>query len=177
MNKLADEELMLMYQNGNALAFQIIYERHSSKIFGYLKKRIRQEEKVTEIFQDVFLKIHKSKHLYTKSLPLLPWLFTITRTSLLDYLKKDSQKHFIDTYDFEQIIDSTQASPESSPDSLLILKKLPPVQGSAIQLRYVDDKTFEEIAEILKTTPVNVRQIISRGLKRLKDLLSEGSPS
>jgi len=54
------------------------------------------------------------------------------------------------------------------------LAELPSAQRIAVQMRYVDVSTFEEIAAVLKTSPVNARQLISRGLKRLKELVIEG---
>ena len=86
-----DEELMVLYQNGSEAAFQILYDRHSSKIFGFISSRISNKETANEIFQDVFIKIHKSKQLYNKSLPLLPWIFTITRNAVFDYAKRGSK--------------------------------------------------------------------------------------
>lgn len=175
---MTDEQLMEMYQNGSEKAFSILYDRHSSKIFGFLKKRVQKEEKVTDIYQEVFVKIHKSKHLYNKSFPLLPWIFTITRTVMLDELKKDKNNNLAIDID----LDSLQASPAEfnlvSDNKILgeaaaSVQRLPEAQKLAIQMRYVDDKTFEEIALSLQTTPVNVRQLISRGVKRLKELLGE----
>ena len=57
--------------------------------------------------------------------------------------------------------------------AVLLIQKLPDSQKVALQMRYVDDKTFEEISEKLNTSSENVRQIISRGIKRLKDLISK----
>ena len=84
-----DEQLMKLYQNGEDSAFRVLYERHSSKVYGFLSKRIRDKEKVAEIYQDVFIKLHKSKDLYKSSLPLLPWMFTVTRSVMLDELRKN----------------------------------------------------------------------------------------
>ena len=176
MNELSDEELMAMYQNGSAAAFQILYESHSSKVYQYLKKRVRREEKVAEIFQNSFLKIHRSKHLYNRTLPLLPWLFTVTRTVLLDELKKDKNFKYNDNFDIDtapaKVIQDTDQLAEVSQ----FIKALPEIQRKAVELRYVDEKSFAEMAEILKTTPVNARQILSRGVKRLKQLITERDP-
>lgn len=175
---MTDEQLMEMYQNGSEKAFSILYDRHSSKIFGFLKKRVQKEEKVTDIYQEVFVKIHKSKHLYNKSFPLLPWIFTITRTVMLDELKKDKNINLAIDID----LDSLPSSPtdfslvndnKTLGEAAASVQRLPEAQKLAIQMRYVDDKTFEEIALSLQTTPVNVRQLISRGVKRLKELLGE----
>lgn len=177
MNELTDEELMAMYQNGNETAFLVLYERHASKIFSFLKKRLKKDEVVTDVYQEVFVKIHRAKHLYNKSFPVLPWLFTITKTTMLDELKKGKNFKYTDNVDFDQLptLDAVTASPPS--DLNVFIQKLPESQKTAVQMRYIDEKTFDEIAVSLKTSSSNVRQILSRGIKRLKELMSEGGPS
>lgn len=177
LNDLSDEELMVLYQNGTEMAFRILYERHSSKIFGFLKKRVKKEEKVAEIYQEVFIKIHRSKHLYNKTLPLLPWLFTVTRSVMLDEFKKDKNFKYADNFDLEKLPAAAVSFSDRQRDVNTLIQNLPENQKIAVQMRYMDDKTFEEIAQTLKTTPVNVRQILGRGLKHLKDLIGEGGQS
>ncbi len=176
LNDLTDETLMTMYQNGNEHAFRKLYGRHSSKIYSFLKKRVQTEEQVQEIYQDVFIKIHSSKHLYNKTLPLLPWLFTITRSVMIDFFRKNKNtRKIMDTFDLNSLPAPTEDVLAGS--TQLLTDQLPPSQRIAVQMRYIDDSTFEEIAERLKTTPTNVRQIISRGIKRLKQFIEDKEPS
>ena len=176
LENLTDEELMLLYQNGTKNAFQILYSRHSSKVYGFLKSRIRQAEKVTDIYQEVFIKIHRSKHLYNKSLPVLPWIFTITKSVMIDELRKENKSKLVVDFDLEKI-PAVQSQSTYIGEAAEMIQNLPESQKVALQLRYLDDKTFEEIAESLKTSPTNVRQIVSRGIKRLKELMAQGGQS
>lgn len=172
-----DEELMVLYQNGSEAAFQILYDRHSSKIFGFVLARIRNLESAHEIFQDVFIKIHKSKHLYNKSLPVLPWIFTITRNTVFDYSRRGSR---VETSTPVEKIDERAAMEDQNELGLDLqpsLLKLPLQQKLAVEMRYYDEKTFEEIAETLNTSPVNIRKLVSRGVKRLKEIIKEGEKS
>ncbi len=174
---LADEQLMKLYQSGNQEAFNTLYERHSPKVYGFLKSRINNSEKVAEVYQEVFFKIHKSKHLYKDSLALLPWIFTITRTVMIDELRKNKELQLVDDYDLEKIPDVHEKDIPQMDHALETLARLPTQQQTAIEMRYVNDKTFEQIAQILEVSPSNARQIISRGIKRLRELVSEGDKS
>ncbi len=169
----SDEQLMKLYQNGDESAFQVLYHRHSAKIYGFLSKRLGNKEKVAEVYQEVFIKIHKSKSLYKEDLPLLPWIFTITKTVMLDDLRKDKK---IQTVELEDL-PAPASENDSGPDVLKHLNKLPEVQKQALEMRYVSDSTFEQIAETLNLKPTNVRQVISRGLKKLRELVKEGEDS
>ncbi len=173
LSGLSDEELMARYQLGSEQAFSVLYDRHSPKVYAFIKKRVLNQERAAEVFQEVFVKLHRSKHLYNTTLPYLPWLFSVTRTVVLDSVK--SQKK-ISAEVLEADFDHYEG--EKNENQVLDLSPhlavLPPVQREVIELRYVNEKTFEEIASILETSPVNARQLLSRGIKRLKELVFEG---
>lgn len=176
LDRKTDEELMALYQNGNELAFKELYRRHSSKVYGYVTAKIRQQEKANDIFQNVFVKVHRSKHLYNQSLPFLPWLFTITKNAIVDEVRSSKYEQF--QSEFEDKIPAAVHRPafdmkELSPH----LKNLSTTQQKAIELRYFDEKTFDEIAVVLQTSSSNVRQLISRGLERIRSLLKDGEKS
>lgn len=169
-----DEELMVLYQNGSEAAFQILYDRHSAKIFGFILSRIQNKEITNEIFQEVYFKIHRSKHLYNKSLPMLPWIFTITRNAVFDYSRRKSKA---ETATPIEEIDERAAMEDQNELGLDLrpsLLKLPAQQKLAVEMRYYDEKTFEEIAQTLNTSPMNIRKLVSRGIKRLKEIIKEG---
>lgn len=171
LDKETDEELMLLYQNGSEEAFRTLYSRHSSKIFGFIKSRMKNQQEAQELFQEVFVKIHRSKHLYNSSFPLLPWIFTVTKNLIIDRARVVKVNSVV-AYDLDTI-----AVPESTvadmPNLLPALNELSLIQRKAIELRYLNDQTFEEISKVLKTSPLNVRKIVSRGVKQLRSLMQE----
>lgn len=166
---LSDEELMVLYQQGRMDAFNLLYERHSARVYGYLRKKIRNSAEVSDVFQAVFMKVHRSRGLYNSEFPFLPWLFTVARTVLLDAARKDGkQGHVIAMGDeFE-----AEATTLTEPIDVAVhgLETLPLQQRQAIDLRYREDQSFEEIAQTLNTSPANVRQLISRGIRQLRKL-------
>lgn len=174
LTELSDEELMSRYQLGSEEAFAVLYERHAGKVFSFVRRRFQKQERAAEVFQEIFVKMHKSKHLYNKTLPYLPWLFSVSRSVVFDGLRADERRgDEVVTRDLEAI--PIEASHSADLPSLEAqLAELPSAQRIAVQMRYVDESTFEEIAAVLKTSPVNARQLISRGLKRLKELVIEG---
>lgn len=168
-NDQTDEELMALYQEGSEEAFKALFARHSGKIFGYLKNKLASQQDAADLFQEVFVKIHKSKHLYNKSLPVLPWIFSVTRSVLLDGFRKNNRRQEVFNVDFDAIASANEQEGMASVTPLL--RELSANQQVALQMRFVEEKTFEEIAQRLKTSRVNVRQIISRGVKHLKELV------
>jgi len=175
-NDQSDEELMVLYQSGNYLAFERLYERHSGRVFHYLKVKVNHGGHAQDLLQEVFLKVHRSRGRYVPEYPFLPWIFTIARNTVVDFLKSSQRRESVGTT--SEAIDSVSEpifTVETMEHDLVhALGNLPPAQKRAIELRYLSDWSFEKIAEEMQTTPTNSRQIISRGIKKIRSLLDGG---
>jgi len=168
-----DEQLMQLYQNGDGNAFNELFQRHSGKVYGFLLKRTRRPETASDLSQEVFIKLHKSKNLYNSSLPALPWVFSITNSVLLDFYKKRSESLSEDG-EIEHLAESlnTIEPIPTEADVETYLDRLPEPQRQAIKMRYIDEQSFESISSALGTSPDNARKIVSRGIKNLKSFFN-----
>ncbi len=170
---MSGKELMIHYQRGDVEAFNCLYDKYKSMIYGYLHKRVYERNEVDDIFQNVFLRLHQSRLRYKSDFPFEPWLFTVQRNSLIDYYRK-KKKDYADVPldDLKVTPTALQVEDKHNLDGLLPtgadLKKN---QRQAIELRYGEDFSFEEIADTLGTTSSNARQMVSRALKRLRKFI------
>jgi len=168
---LSDEELMKLYLSGETSAFEELYRRHASKVYATLSRKIDRKQVVDELHQAVFLKFHQSRHRFDYKHPVLQWLFVITRTTLIDYYRKQGRQ-VKETDDVlpEQI--AAQAS-ESEPisETLAAIDALSPEQKQAIEWKYLNDLSYEEISHRLKRSQMSVRQLVSRALKHMRTSL------
>lgn len=165
-SEMPDEELMTLYQSGDTAAFEVLYGRHSGRVLAYLQKRTDPQAAV-ELVQDIFLKLHKRRHRYSAQYPFLPWLFAITRNALVDSFRLKESRIREESVEY---LDPVGAITETPWIKGLqgALQALPDRERRAIELRYQSDWTFEQIAAEMKTSSVNVRQIISRGIRKLR---------
>jgi len=135
--KLSDEELMSLYITGDFAAFEILYKRHSGRVFDYLKKKVSAETP-QDLLQEIFAKLHKSRAKYNPQYPFLPWLFTISRNSLMDFYKLAETK-------LAKVSSSSDALLQNLPavavnavgdvDLAQLLVSLPPNQKRATRIR------------------------------------------
>ncbi|MCE3009154.1 MAG: sigma-70 family RNA polymerase sigma factor [Proteobacteria bacterium] len=166
----SDEKLMESYQMGSEAAFDILFQRHSGRVFGFLARRVTLKNAAEDLLQEVFFKLHRSKHLYNSTLPFSPWLFSVTRSVLLDFAKKKNLEDPSDIQYFDKI--ASEISPEENDGRLnKALEVLPLAQRQVVSQRVYDEQTFEEIATRLSTSPDNARQLFSRGVKKLREAL------
>jgi RNA polymerase sigma-70 factor (ECF subfamily) len=170
-----DEELMVAYQAGHEEAFQVLYARHSANVYGFLSSKLHDRVLADDAFQATFLKLHQSRAKYDPALPFAPWMFTVCRSAMLDTLrarKRNTRLEDLNPVAVENAVAVTPAAATPLPD----LKALPEIQRQAVELRYVHDLSFDDIAARLETTSANSRQLVSRAVKKLRKIMqgSEG---
>lgn len=166
-----DEKLMELYQIGSDLAFDEIYRRYAGRIYSFFYKKVANKAGSQDLTQETFLKLHRSKSLYSKSLPFSPWLFSISRSVFLDFLKKGTKEDSRSPEEIlkiaDQGVDSMCVSKET-PVDMNLLNILPATHEKVVSMRIIDEATFDEIASKLNTTPDNARQIFSRAIRKLR---------
>ena len=69
LTHLSDEQLFQRYTDGDEHGFQLLMERYEPRIQGFLRKRLSDEERVEDLTQDTFLRIHRARSRNETSLP------------------------------------------------------------------------------------------------------------
>lgn len=166
--KREDEVLMAQYAAGDEGAFREIYGRYRARAYGFISKRVSQPSVVDELFQLTFLKLHHSRARYEPGRRFSAWFFTICRNVVVDHYRARGRSLEMATLN-EETATATNESTGEVPGELL--KSLPPKQREAIRLRYREELEFAQIARELGTSQSNVRQLISRGVRKIRELV------
>jgi len=171
-----DEQLMVQYAAGDERAFEELYRRYRGRAYGYLSSRVRNPRVADELFQKVFLKLHRSRERYEPQHLFSTWFFTVCRNVVIDELRRLGRTPGETPIEEEHLISESPSMDSSSrPIPAAVLSQLPEKQGEAVRLRYEEELGFEEIATKLNTTSENVRQLVSRGVRRLRTLFGNGN--
>ncbi len=161
---------MEAYQQGQDAAFAELYRRHSGKVYGYLVNRLRDRAFAEDVFQKAFLKLHRTRDRYDSAFPFVPWLFTVCKSVMIDSLRErqgireESNDVALENAVAQDVSTQSASQEWDGPD----LSRLPAAQRQAVEMRYQQELSFEQISKRLETLPANVRQLISRALKRLR---------
>ena len=171
LQELTDEELMVLYQQGQEDAFNLLYQRYADRVYGYLRQRMRDPQAANDVFQAALMKLHRSTGQFNSTFAFAPWLFAVVRTALL-YWQKDTRNKVVQVEFQEEafVAPPTSLVAEIGKEDLV---SLPEAQRTAIELRYFNDLSFDEIAAKLDKTPENVRKLVSRGIQHLKSLFNK----
>lgn len=164
--ELSDEELMNLYCRGDRMAYETLYLRHKARIWSYFYKRLAFNQSVAEeLFQEAFLRLHKSRRRYRLDQPFLPWFFTICRNLLIDHYRK--KKEITVAVELTELTQAPEIKEVSIDESYL--HTLTERERELLKLRFEEDLDYKEVALALNITPTNARKIGERALKKIRN--------
>lgn len=163
-------------------AFAELITRYEKKLAGYIRKRSHAtEDDIKDILQNVFLKIYKNMYDFDTSLSFSSWVYRICHNEMIDWYRREKVRSTLsldnDEGLVERIIEEEGMLEKISKDEQKtylqrVISELPEIYKDIIQLRYFEEKSYEEIADILMIPPGTVATHLSRGRKKLKELLN-----
>ncbi len=172
LDAMTDYELVSLYENGNDSAFDAILRRHQDYVYSYVLFLVHQRDIADDIFQETFMRaiVAIRNHNYKTTGKFSAWLIRIAHNLIIDNLRDSQSNQMLATQDFSQdILNSTRYSETSHEGQLLLeqdretlhrlLSYLPEPQADVVILRFFEDKSFKEIAEM---TGVSINTALGR---------------
>ena len=176
------QKLGQQFSNGDAAAFDQIFDLFADKLFRYISLKIKTDD-AEDILELTLLKAWENRDKYdsTKS-NIQTWLFTIARNTIIDHYR--SYKEIISEEEGEINNIASEDSPVKKAEQKLTqiaiekaLSELSEIQREVITLRYMEDLSFKEIAQILNKNEGTIRVIQLRALSKLKSIMKKQSNS
>lgn len=171
MTAKSDQDLLLSLNDGDGSASPALdhfFKRHSNKVYNYGLKRGLNGEQAQDLVQIVFMQIYRKRAQYNPKYAALAWLYVIARSELKDYKSREFKE-------FIEFDDSLSQSPEPPPnlernqEVLHYMSDLGEKERQIVEDRYLNEMEYEEIAQKLQESESNIRQIVSRSLRFLRN--------
>lgn len=155
---LSDKDLIKNYLAGDNSSFEILLNRHKSRVYAFIMSKIKNRDISEDIFQDTFIKVINSlkKGKYNEEGKFLPWIMRISHNLVIDHFRKESKIKSVRPNDqfniFDIIKDDSLSQDEQMirkrihSDLNLLIDDLPIEQMHVLKMRYFEDKSFKEIS-------------------------------
>jgi RNA polymerase sigma-70 factor (ECF subfamily) len=160
LSNLSDQELVKSYLSGDSKAFQVLLEKHQSKIFGYIFSKVKNYALADDIFQEVFIKVvnNLNANKYNEEGKFLPWVMRISHNKIIDHFRKSNKTTMVrdgDTYsifeiiplELENSIEDVWEKEQTLKQMKNAIKQLAPNQQRVVEKRIFCEMSFQEIAE------------------------------
>ena len=174
------ETLLASFQAGNMAAFSQLYDLHINILFNYGLKLTIDKELLKDCIHDIFVKLYTKKGELGTIDNLKSYLFISLKNKLCDELRKrmymsDTAVEEVNTIAPTDVEDDYMEEEQRQNEFSLVkrlLDQLSPRQREALTLYYIEEKKYEDICEIMNMNYQSVRNLMHRGLKKLRSLAS-----
>jgi RNA polymerase sigma factor (sigma-70 family) len=172
-----DHELVAKSLQGNEKAFRGLIERYHSTAYAVVRGVLGDSDDVEDVLQMVYIKIHRGLAGFRGDAKLSTWIYQIARNEAINAVKKRR-------FDTSSIEDVTLAAPSSeSPEAAMrktdtgrhleeAMERLDENQRMALELRYMGERSYDEIAEMMGIPLGTVKTHIHRGKAELKKIIA-----
>ncbi len=163
--------------------FRIIVERYWNRLFGYLRRSSYfSQEDIEDILQEVFIKVYRFINDYDDSMSFSAWIYQIARNTMIDEIRKKKRRPISSKLELEEFVKILKSSLDLEAefhfsDSLEkiknIIEELPFNYREVLMLRFLEEKDYSEIMDILEKPKGTVAALINRGRKMLVEKSKE----
>jgi len=179
-----DQELISLAAAGNREAFGRLYERHKNRVFRHAFFLTGDALLAEDLTAHTFLNALQAIARYQpRGVPFIAWLLRITCNLTINYkksLKNAGHAQLPEALEDEDPAYSPEDSCELKDDGDRVwqgVRHLPHEQRQVIVMRFIDDLSYQDIAQILGKTVGAVRVIQFRALTNLRHMLDATLPT
>jgi RNA polymerase sigma factor (sigma-70 family) len=157
-----------------------LLERFELPLLQYATRILGDRDRARDVVQETFVRLQRDGADLRDNAPA-KWLFTVCRNGALNVCRKERRMTYLD----EEILEA-QPGGEPLPSERIeqseargflmkIVASLPPRQQEVLQLKFQNDLSYQQIAEITKTSANNVGVLIHTALKTLRERYAHAS--
>lgn len=165
----------------NPSCYGEIIERYRPALTRYIRRiGCSDNHAIEDILQDVFISVYRNLNSYDSDLSFSSWIYRIAHNKTISFFRKSEHKNIsLEDDDYSTITQTAIADNEKGIDTtdkqLLnkALDSLPSHYREVLVLFYLEEKSYDTIADILQKPPGTIATLLHRAKKQLKQLLSE----
>ncbi|MCW5935442.1 MAG: sigma-70 family RNA polymerase sigma factor [Fimbriimonadia bacterium] len=196
-----DQILIEKCKKGDQEAFDLLVRRYENKVYQYAYRLTQNQEDAADVASETFIRMYNSLKNFRGESQLSTWLYRVVSNVFYDFRKKErSHDHLpleIPTDEGESEMERPLEDPNSVDMDEHILKmernrilmnaikQLPEYQRVMVVLFHVEDRPYEEIAQIMDMPLGTVKSRLNRARAALREILEphlelfglEGSPN
>jgi RNA polymerase sigma-70 factor, ECF subfamily len=170
--EISDKELVESYLNGNQSSFEILINRHQSRVYAYIVMLVKDRQLADDIFQDAFIKVIRTLRsgAYNEEGKFIQWVMRIAHNLIIDHFRKSKRLPLAESgSDDYQLVDKLGFTDSSIEEKIIteqihddlrkMIDYLPEEQKEVLYLRLYAEMSFKDIADM---TNVSINTALGR---------------
>ena len=186
------KEAWVLVKNRPMLNFESVYNEYNRRIQNYINTKVKNSDAAQELCADVFIKVNDNLVYYMGEIAgLSTWIYSIAKNTIIDYYRVDKSSHYTnvsnfadaetgketfqfvasESYETESILENNELSNKIN-DAFASLK---PNYRKIAELYFIEDKQYNEIAEICNIPLGSVKGMLHRCRAMLQESLTNNN--
>ncbi|MCU0368488.1 MAG: sigma-70 family RNA polymerase sigma factor [Cyclobacteriaceae bacterium] len=175
-----DKDLLFKIRNPDtrSYGFNMLVRAYQQRVYWHVRKMVIDHDDADDLTQEVFIKVHKSIDSFREDSQLFTWIYRIATNECLTFLNKKRKRFFLPIEDIgQQLSAKLDSSTDLSGDEIQkklqkALLQLPDKQRLVFNMKYFDDLTYEDMAEITSTSVGALKASYHHAVKKIEDYLT-----
>jgi len=171
LSKLTDEEVVDLVRKENKEYFAEIMKRYQTKLLRYAGNLLGDEHKAQDAVQNSFIKAYVNLNGFNVNKIFSSWIYRIVHNEAMNTIIKNKRQVSIDEgieFDSGVNMEEELIKKEMLVNTYSCLSKLPGIYAEPLELYYLEEKSYEEIGDILRLPIGTVGTRINRARKLMK---------
>jgi RNA polymerase sigma-70 factor, ECF subfamily len=178
LKNLTDEDIVGLIISGNKDSYGEIVERYEGKLRRYVRTFTKITEDSEDILQNVFVKAYKNLNTYDRKLKFSSWIYRIAHNESLNLVNSSFLKRVVSLPDWLNIGVYEEIEERIDDEKLKLqlkncIERLEIKYKEALVLFTYEEKSYEEISDILRIPVRNVGVLIHRAKIKVKEICYE----
>ncbi len=177
-SKTTDEEIAVLVCQGDKEIFAQIISRYQDKLIRYANYLVRDPDTAQDVVQQSFIKAYINLNSFNTKKKFSSWIYRIVHNEAMNILGKNKwYSQFIEGVEFDSKINLEEDLERKEVVALTqnCLNQLPTKYLEPLSLFYLEDKSYEEISDILRIPINTVSTRISRAKNKMKTICQKKS--
>jgi RNA polymerase sigma factor (sigma-70 family) len=157
-------------------AFPLLVSQYQRRVYGIVRKMVISHDDADDIVQEVFVKVWNNLDNFKGESNLFTWMYRIATNESLQFLRKRRNQSWFRTDITEELENALVSDKHIDADEIQLklqkaILKLPDKQRLVFNLKYFEELTYEQIAEITDSTVGSLKASFHHATKKIEEFL------
>lgn len=159
-------------------AVRLIMKKYGEQLYWHIRRMVVAHDDAQDVLQETMINVYKYRSTYSNEFPLSSWLYKIATNESLKQLKSKSAG-MVSVDDLGDSLKETvrdEAGPDADETLVLLqeaIAQLPTKQKMVFNLRYYDEKSYEEIHQIVGDSVNTLKTNYHYAVEKIKNYITE----
>ncbi len=176
MTNLPDKQILDLLANDHTQerGFRLLVQKYSERLYWHIRRMVTEHEDANDVVQNCFIKVFRNIHRFEGKSELFTWLYRIATNEAITFLNKRKKRQMsalddVDSNIYNQLKADSYFDGDKAQTLLhAAIAQLPEKQKAVFVMRYFDEMSYKEMAEVMQTSVGGLKASFHHAVKKIE---------